>query len=32
MKWQPQLTTKPWETAINFYVDLMKADGPPAWS
>ena len=20
---------KPWETAIKFYVDLMKADGPP---
>jgi sorbitol/mannitol transport system substrate-binding protein len=29
MKWQPQLTTQPWETAITYYVDLMKADGPP---
>jgi sorbitol/mannitol transport system substrate-binding protein len=26
------LTTKPWESAINFYVDLMKADGPPGAS
>ncbi len=29
MKWQPQLTTDPWKQAINYYVDLMKADGPP---
>jgi sorbitol/mannitol transport system substrate-binding protein len=28
MQWQPQLTSQPWETAINYYVDLMKADGP----
>ena len=32
MKWQPQLTTQPWETAITYYVDLMKADGPPGAS
>jgi sorbitol/mannitol transport system substrate-binding protein len=29
MKWEPQLTSAPWEKAISFYVDLMKRDGPP---
>lgn len=29
MKWEPQLTSPPWEKAINFYVDMMKKDGPP---
>jgi ABC-type glycerol-3-phosphate transport system substrate-binding protein len=29
MSWKPQLTTKPWEDAINFYVTLMQKDGPP---
>jgi len=29
MKWQPQLTSEPWKKAVNFYIDLMKADGPP---
>ncbi|HQT47514.1 MAG TPA: sugar ABC transporter substrate-binding protein [Acidocella sp.] len=29
MNWKPQLTSAPWEKAINFYVDLMKKDGPP---
>ena len=29
MNWKPQLTTAPWENAINFYVDLMQKDGPP---
>ena len=29
MDWKPQLTSQPWEKAITFYVDLMKADGPP---
>ncbi len=29
MKWEPQLTSPAWEKAINFYVDLMKKDGPP---
>jgi sorbitol/mannitol transport system substrate-binding protein len=28
MDWKPQLTSEPWKAAINFYVDLMKADGP----
>ena len=32
MKWQPQLTTQPWEAAITYYVDIMKADGPPGAS
>jgi sorbitol/mannitol transport system substrate-binding protein len=32
MQWQPQLTTQPWKTAITYYVDLMKADGPPGAS
>jgi sorbitol/mannitol transport system substrate-binding protein len=32
MNWNPQLTTQPWADAINFYVDLMKADGPPGAS
>jgi sorbitol/mannitol transport system substrate-binding protein len=27
--WQPQLTTEPWKKAVQFYVDIMKADGPP---
>jgi len=27
--WQPQLTSEPWKKAVNFYVDLMKKDGPP---
>ena len=29
MKWQPQLESKPWKDAINFYVDLLKNYGPP---
>nr|WP_295740412.1 sugar ABC transporter substrate-binding protein [uncultured Acidocella sp.] len=29
MDWKPQLTTKPWEDAINYYVKLMQKDGPP---
>jgi sorbitol/mannitol transport system substrate-binding protein len=32
MQWQPQLTSQPWETAITYYVDLMKTDGPPGAS
>jgi polyol transport system substrate-binding protein len=27
-KWQPQFNTPEWHDAIQFYVDLMKADGP----
>ncbi len=30
MDWKPQLTSEPWQKAISFYVDLMKADGPPS--
>jgi ABC-type glycerol-3-phosphate transport system substrate-binding protein len=29
MKWQPQLDSKPWHDAINYYVDLMNKYGPP---
>jgi sorbitol/mannitol transport system substrate-binding protein len=32
MQWKPQLTSQPWETAITYYVDLLKADGPPGAS
>jgi sorbitol/mannitol transport system substrate-binding protein len=32
MQWQPQLNTEPWKTAITYYVDVMKADGPPGAS
>ncbi|MGN6669185.1 MAG: ABC transporter substrate-binding protein [Trinickia sp.] len=31
-KWQAQLTTPPWKKAVNFYVDLLKKDGPPGAS
>ncbi len=29
MQWQPQLTSAPWKQAVNYYVDILKADGPP---
>ena len=29
MQWHPQLTSKPWEDAVGFYVDLMTKYGPP---
>jgi len=29
MTWHPQLESKPWKDAINFYVDLLKKYGPP---
>ena len=29
MKWQPQLTSQPWKNAIDWYLDVMKKDGPP---
>ncbi len=29
MKWQPQLTTAPWKAAIDWYLAVMKKDGPP---
>ena len=32
MKWQPQLTSKPWKDAVGMYVDLLKSYGPPGSS
>ncbi|MBT2300058.1 sugar ABC transporter substrate-binding protein [Variovorax paradoxus] len=32
MSWKPQIDTKPWKDAITFYVDMMKAYGPPGAS
>jgi sorbitol/mannitol transport system substrate-binding protein len=32
MKWQPQLTSKPWKEAVTMYVDLLKTYGPPGSS
>lgn len=32
MHWNPQLDTPAWHKAINFYVDLMRRDGPPGAS
>jgi sorbitol/mannitol transport system substrate-binding protein len=32
MGWKPQIDTKPWHDAINFYVDLLKNYGPPGSS
>ena len=29
MKWKPQVDSKPWHDAVNFYVDLLKTYGPP---
>jgi sorbitol/mannitol transport system substrate-binding protein len=29
MRWQPQLTSRPWVDAIHFYVDLVRNYGPP---
>ena len=29
MQWQPTIDSPEWKKAINFYVDLMKKDGPP---
>ena len=29
MKWKPQVDSKPWHDAVNFYVDLLKNYGPP---
>ena len=29
MKWQPQLTSAPWKSAIDWYLTVMKKDGPP---
>jgi len=30
--WTPQLTSKPWQDAVGFYVDLLKSYGPPGSS
>ncbi len=29
MKWNPQFTSPAWKQAVGFYVDLLKAAGPP---
>ena len=29
MSWKPQVDSKPWHDAVNFYVDLLKSYGPP---
>lgn len=29
MKWKPQISSRPWKDAINFYVDLLRTYGPP---
>jgi sorbitol/mannitol transport system substrate-binding protein len=29
MQWHPTIDSPEWKKAINFYVDLMKKDGPP---
>ncbi|WP_042266251.1 ABC transporter substrate-binding protein [Paraburkholderia heleia] len=31
-KWQAQLTSPEWKKAVNFYVDMLKKDGPPGAS
>ena len=32
MDWKPQLESKPWKEAVNFYVDLLNTYGPPGSS
>ena len=32
MNWKPTIDTDPWKEALTFYVNLMKADGPPGAS
>jgi sorbitol/mannitol transport system substrate-binding protein len=32
MKWSPTVDTPEWKKAITFYIDLLKADGPPGAS
>src|SRR3984893_6232079 len=32
MKWTPTIDTPEWKKAITFYIDLLKADGPPGAS
>jgi sorbitol/mannitol transport system substrate-binding protein len=31
-KWHPQFDSKEWKDTLNFYLDLLKADGPPGAS
>ncbi len=31
-KWNPTIKTPEWKSAINYYVDILKADGPPGAS
>ena len=31
-KWQPQLNSPEWKKTLDFYVSMMKADGPPGAS
>ncbi len=31
-KWNPQFNTPPWKKTLDFYVAIMKADGPPGAS
>ena len=31
-QWQPQFNTPEWKTTLDYYVSLMKADGPPSAS
>ncbi len=32
MSWKPQIDSKPWHDAINFYVDILNKYGPPGSS
>src|SRR5580700_245894 len=32
MKWTPTIDSPEWKKAVGFYIDLMKADGPPGAS
>src|SRR5215471_15180463 len=32
MKWNPTIDTPEWKDALTYYIDLMKADGPPGAS
>ncbi|MCP4307557.1 MAG: sugar ABC transporter substrate-binding protein, partial [bacterium] len=32
MEWQPQLDSEEWSNAVNYYIDLMNAYGPPGAS
>ena len=31
-KWQPQFNSPEWKKTLDFYIDMMKADGPPGAS